>query len=786
MSDITYNGGIATMTIYANPKPDNPGATWIPAVGAGRTALIAGLDAFTEAASLGVPELTPVFYAMDLLGGVLLGATAGATEQDIGAGLAGGIAASIAGIVTGVAFAEALPVVVTLGLAGLVAYRADQAVTSAYKEMEGPLGQAVIAESDAEVASSESLINGIASVGNAIQDFATQAMTQIGQAQIAEAEATAAAGNALAQTVGQAIGDGVQLQIDANNLEYQAQNAALTSVGQAIADGVSAIGSFLQSMAQVHGQSEADAAQSQLRAGYAIDQTIANFLSAAGNAMGPGSANPPGSTLIDPNSSGGTGVGGYQYVPLNLGIPDNIIWDTPARLPGAFEDPAPADGGSGGGGTYGPVVLDLTGKGIKITPLSSSNMFFDLANDGHEQHTAWAGAGNGVLAYDPSGGAVTHANQVNFTLWDPAAKNDMQALEDVFDTNHDGTLNASDASWSSFRILVTNADGTTTLETLAQAGVTSINLQANAYQQSLPDGSSIDGETSFTRSDGTTGTAAAVSFATSGDYVVQQSVTQNSAGATVLENSAYTPDGQLAEQITTTTSANGLDITTTYDWNGDGVIDQTETDDTVVNGDGSTTETVTDTNGSSVVLDSTTTTSANGLVVTIDRDTTGAGYTNQQEVDTRLSTGGSSVSVSDLTRNGSLIDQTVSSVSSDGLTRIVQVDSTGNGSFDLTETGQTVVASNGVRTETVTDSNADGSMRSQTVAVTSADGTRRPRGRPEPLNRTPSTRRSRARRAAPRPTGRATGRPSPLPAARTRPQAGGLPRKSRLPISTPR
>ena len=29
-----------------------------------------------------------------------------------------------------------------------------------------------------------------------------------------------------------------------------------------------------------------------------------------------------------------------------------------------------------------PVVLDLAGKGIKITPLSSSNSFYNLSNDG--------------------------------------------------------------------------------------------------------------------------------------------------------------------------------------------------------------------------------------------------------------------------------------------------------------------------------------------------------------------------------------------------------------------
>ena len=114
-----------------------------------------------------------------------------------------------------------------------------------------------------------------------------------------------------------------------------------------------------------------------------------------------------------------------------------------------------------GGDSGYPVVLDLTGNGIKITPLSSSNMFFDMANDGSQQQTAWAGAGNGVLVYNPTGGAsIRQANQVEFTLWDPTATNDMQALADVFDTNHNGKLDSGDAAFTSFQILVTNADGT--------------------------------------------------------------------------------------------------------------------------------------------------------------------------------------------------------------------------------------------------------------------------------------------------------------------------------------
>jgi hypothetical protein len=333
-------------------------------------------------------------------------------------------------------------------------------------------------------------------------------------------------------------------------------------------------------------------------------------------------------------------------------------------------------GGTGGGGTGGggsPVLLDLAGTGIKVAPLTSSNMFFDIANDGFAQRTAWAAAGEGVLVYDPSGGAITQANQFEFTLWDPSATSDMQALEDVFDTNHDGVLNSSDSSWNDFRILVTNANGTTTLETLAQAGVTSINLEGNTVSQTLSDGSTIDSETTFTRSNGTTGTAASVTFADDGgNYVVQQTVTTNANGSTTVDNKAYATDGALAEEVITTTSANGLDKTTTFDWNGDGVVDQTQTDDTVVNGN-TTTETLTDVNGAGILLDSTvTTTVATGATapdgspvetVTIDRDTTGSGYTDSQEVDTTNADGSSSVATSNLTRNGTLIDSTTTSVS---------------------------------------------------------------------------------------------------------------------------
>ncbi|MGJ0451651.1 MAG: hypothetical protein ACR65T_00235 [Methylocystis sp.] len=84
-----------------------------------------------------------------------------------------------------------------------------------------------------------------------------------------------------------------------------------------------------------------------------------------------------------------------------------------------------------------PVVLDLNGDGVKINPLTSSNTFFDMAGDGYQHRTAWAGAGDAVLAFDANNdGVINQKNEIVFTEWDPTAASDIQALLNVFDTNH--------------------------------------------------------------------------------------------------------------------------------------------------------------------------------------------------------------------------------------------------------------------------------------------------------------------------------------------------------------
>ncbi len=105
-----------------------------------------------------------------------------------------------------------------------------------------------------------------------------------------------------------------------------------------------------------------------------------------------------------------------------------------------------------------PILLDLDGNGIRITEQSRAGVFVDAGGDGLLHRTAWAGAGDGVLFYDPDDtSAITEKRQYVFTEWGerrkrngpgdrfrqrtrraPTAADDLAALRSVFDSNGDG------------------------------------------------------------------------------------------------------------------------------------------------------------------------------------------------------------------------------------------------------------------------------------------------------------------------------------------------------------
>lgn len=372
-----------------------------------------------------------------------------------------------------------------------------------------------------------------------------------------------------------------------------------------------------------------------------------------------------------------------------------------------------------------PVILDLAGNGINITSLDSSANFHNMAGDGLQHRTAWAGAGNGVLVLDVDGtGNVDSPRSFQFTLWDPTAKTDMEALSHVFDTNHNGTLDAGDARWADFKVLVTNADGTTQLRTLGELGIQSINLTTDNSLVTLADGSQIQGKTTFTRTDGSTGAAADVSLRYDAQgYAVQQATTHNANGSTTIDVKAFNGDGTLANETVSTVSADGLTRQLQFDSTGHGIFDRTESDVTVVNGDLSRTQTVSNFNLSAALTDRTvTTTSADKNSVVVQRDLDGNGSFDQVESRIKGADGSTVNTVSDLNSNGSLKARVTVTANASGYSKTTQSDINGDSVVDRTQTDLIVVAADASRTETVSDLNSNGSLRQRIVTQTSADG----------------------------------------------------------------
>jgi hypothetical protein len=216
-------------------------------------------------------------------------------------------------------------------------------------------------------------------------------------------------------------------------------------------------------------------------------------------------------------------------------------------------------------------------------------------------------------------------------FYDPDGRN-------VWDSNGDGKLTAADADFAKFKVMVTNADGSQSVLTLTQLGITEINLTADATNIQYADGSAVTDQTTFTRANNTTGTVANMVLATEATgHAVTTVVSSDVNGSRVVVNTAYGLDGSIGHITKSVTSTNGLSITNSFDHDGDGVWDQVQGIATTVNA-GIRTETVTNSNGGGILLNRVQTiTNATGSSITINRDSTGGGWYDQAE--TRITNG---------------------------------------------------------------------------------------------------------------------------------------------------
>ena len=188
--------------------------------------------------------------------------------------------------------------------------------------------------------------------------------------------------------------------------------------------------------------------------------------------------------------------------------------------PGASEKGPESGAGGAAMGKYpgddaliSPLVLDLTGSGINLTPLNTSSPYFDLVNDGFARQTGWVGAGMGLLCFDPNDQNITNITQ----LFGNETTDGFDVLRKL-DANHDNVIDASDPAFASLRVWVdANGNGASDsgeLYTLSQLGIVSINLNATAVTETIA-GNKISSISSYTLADGTTREIADAWFANS-------------------------------------------------------------------------------------------------------------------------------------------------------------------------------------------------------------------------------------------------------------------------------
>jgi len=201
-------------------------------------------------------------------------------------------------------------------------------------------------------------------------------------------------------------------------------------------------------------------------------------------------------------------------------------------------------------GSTPPVVIDLDGDGAEFLGLNAG-VTYDY---GHGLvATAWAGADDGILAVDLNhDGKVSSASEFVFG---GDGLTDLAGVAAVYDSNHDGVLDAQDAAFAQFGVWQdANSNGVADageFHTLTELGITSIKLTSDGVSYTAANGDvTVAGTTTVTYADNTTTTAADASFALARlSQQVENAVTAAAAGslvtaavaAAVIVDSSETP-----------------------------------------------------------------------------------------------------------------------------------------------------------------------------------------------------------------------------------------------------
>lgn len=148
-----------------------------------------------------------------------------------------------------------------------------------------------------------------------------------------------------------------------------------------------------------------------------------------------------------------------------------------------------------------PLVLDLTGSGISLTGIENG-MVFDLDADGEADRMATVSGGTALLWLDRNGNGQLDSGRELFGDFDGAADG-FAALAEL-DTNRDGVVDANDERFGAMRLRIYD-QGQARDQSLAQAGVSALELAHLKFAADLGASASLDALGVFRRTDGTAG-----------------------------------------------------------------------------------------------------------------------------------------------------------------------------------------------------------------------------------------------------------------------------------------
>ncbi|AEE13729.1 hypothetical protein Thena_0077 [Thermodesulfobium narugense DSM 14796] len=158
-----------------------------------------------------------------------------------------------------------------------------------------------------------------------------------------------------------------------------------------------------------------------------------------------------------------------------------------------------------------PLVIDLSGKGIRLTDINSSKAMFDLTGSGFANKVGWITNDEGFLVLDKNNnGKVDDISE----MFGNSSTSGFQSLS-AYDANKDGKIDSSNPIFKDLKVWQdTNNDGITEpgeLKSLSELGIKSISL--NAQRTNITqNGNQITQIASVEKEDGTTLQAADVNL----------------------------------------------------------------------------------------------------------------------------------------------------------------------------------------------------------------------------------------------------------------------------------